>query len=92
MPPPPAAHAAPDPSGVDGRPEPEASAYLIDLGHTASFDSSSLGQAPGLEEDPSNEVLDDEPPKRAPGKHSRKTGRPSVPAWGDIMFGPGPGR
>lgn len=31
MPPPPAAHADPDPSGVDGRPEPDAAAYLIDL-------------------------------------------------------------
>jgi hypothetical protein len=31
MPPPPAAHADPDPAGVDGRPEPVATAYLIDL-------------------------------------------------------------
>jgi hypothetical protein len=90
MPPPPAAHADPDPSGVDARPEPDAAAYLIELGHAGSFDNPSPSEAPS-DEAPSNEARDDELAKRAPRKHSRKTGRPSVPAWGDIMFGPGPG-
>jgi hypothetical protein len=30
-------------------------------------------------------------PKRRAGEASRKTGRPSVPAWDEIMFGSRPG-
>lgn len=81
MPPPPAAHADPDPSRVDGRPEPEAAAYLIELANPGSpFEGSSV-----------NHVTDDEAERPAPRKPARKAGRPSVPAWGDIMFGSRPG-
>ena len=80
MSPPLAAHANPDPSGVDGRPEPDAAAYLVERAHGTSPVGSSLTQA-----------ADDEVAQRAPRKSARRTGRPSVPAWGDIMFGPKPG-
>jgi hypothetical protein len=86
MPPPPAAHADPDPSGVDGRPEPAATALLRDSpDHGSWFESSSVGEAAD------GEPTDDEARHRAPRKAPRKTGRPSVPAWGDIMFGSKPG-
>jgi len=83
MPPPPAAHADPDPSGVDGRPEPDAAAYLIELAdRDSSFGASSVREAEARDEDTAH---------RAPTKPARKAGRPSVPAWGDIMFGSRPG-
>ena len=88
MPPPPAAHADPDPSGVDGRPEPDAAACRIELGLAASFDNPSPRES-ASDQAPRNDALGDEVAKRGPGRHSRKKGRPSVPAWGDIMFGPG---
>ncbi len=71
MPPPPAAHAEPDPSGVDGRPEPDAASYLMEA--TDGEDAAEL-------------VAERRPPR----KTARKAGRPSVPAWGDIMFGSRP--
>ncbi|MEP7034234.1 MAG: septation protein SepH [Dermatophilaceae bacterium] len=87
MPHPPAAHADPDPSGADGRPEPAAAAFLIDLGdHDSTFPD------PAVRATASDEPAEDEgeiPQARKPSH--RKTGRPSVPAWGDIMFGPKPG-
>jgi len=85
--PPPTAHADPDPSGVDGRPEPDASSYLIELAdQDSSFEDSSVNEATNAE------VADDEAERRAPRrKTARKAGRPSVPAWGDIMFGSRPG-
>lgn len=76
MQPPPAAHAEPDPSGVDGLPEPDAAAYLIET---------TEGEDAG---DVATELLAERP---APRKAARKAGRPSVPAWGDIMFGSRPG-
>ena len=81
MPPPPPAHADPDPAGVDGRPEPEAAAYLIEV---ADQDSS-------FEHPPGSEATDGAATQPSPRKAARKTGRPSVPAWGDIMFGSRPG-
>jgi len=85
MPPPPAAHADPDSSGPDGRPEPAAAAYLVELAdHDSSFEASSVSDAAD------DEASDDKTP-RARRKPARKTGRPSVPAWGDIMFGSRPG-
>lgn len=84
MPPPPPAHADPDPSGVDGRPEPAAAAYLIDL---ADHDRS-LEDSPGKV---AADAADAKAEQGAPRKAARKTGRPSVPAWGDIMFGSRPG-
>jgi len=79
MPPPPAAHADPVPDGVDGRPEPDAAAYLVELSdHDSSLEDPLVGEV---------EATDSAPAHRAPRKSARKTGRPSVPAWGDIMFG-----
>lgn len=82
MPPPPAAHADPDPAGVDGRPEADAVAYVIDRG--GSFQDS-------LVDGDIEEAAHHEAGQRAPRKTARKAGRPSVPAWGDIMFGSRPG-
>ena len=81
MPPPPPAHADPDPTGVDGRPEPDAAAYLIELADRGSSfrDEAIEAEAAGHEAE-----------QRAPRKAARKAGRPSVPAWGDIMFGSRP--
>jgi hypothetical protein len=104
--PPPAAHALPEPSGVDGRPEPEAASYLIDV---ADQDGSFAGSPvhPAMDDDGSDDPGSDDPGSDDPGsdddgrvdhvepplprKPARKTGRPSVPAWGDIMFGARPG-
>ncbi len=83
MPPPPAAHAEPDPSGVDGRPEPEAAAYLVELAGRFSTPGGLPGNDAGAPDDQSAQ----QPPRKA----ARKAGRPSVPAWGDIMFGSRPG-
>jgi len=91
MPPPPTAHADPDPSGVDGLPEPEAAAYLIELANQDSpFEVSSVNHVTD-NEGTYDEGTDDEAAPPAPRKPARKTGRPSVPAWGDIMFGSRPG-
>jgi len=95
MPPPPTAHAHPDASGVDGLPEPEAAAYLIGLAdHESSFAAPPVNEATH-HESTDHEATHDEstrdqaaqPPTR---KAARKAGRPSVPAWGDIMFGSRP--
>ena len=84
MPPPPTAHADPDPSGVDGRPEPAAAGYLIEL----ADHHGTLENLPGNE---AADAVDDKAEPPALPKSARKTGRPSVPAWGDIMFGSRPG-
>ena len=80
MPPPPAAHADPDPFGVDGRPEPAAAAYLVEMPEEQSD--------PGKSETP--------PAARtsattARHRAARKGRRPNVPAWEEIMLGSRPG-
>jgi hypothetical protein len=75
MPPPPAAHADPDPLGVDGRPEPDAAAYLIEL-PDEQVEPKTSGTAPAT--------------KPARHRAARKGGRPRVPAWDEIMFGSKP--
>lgn len=91
MSPPPAAHLDPDPSGVDGRPEPDAAAYLMDAAdHGRSFEDPSVSKATH-DEATDDQATDDEAEHPAARKGTRKTGRPSVPAWGDIMFGSRPG-
>ena len=79
MPPPPAAHADPDPLGVDGRPEPDAAAYLIEL-PDEQVEPKTSGTAPATK------------PVTKPARHraARKGGRPRVPAWDEIMFGSKP--
>ena len=74
MPPPPASHADPDPSGVDGRPEPDAAAYLIDL----------------TDEHVEPRTTTTRPAQPVRRKAARKGGRPNVPAWDEIMFGSKP--
>ena len=95
MPPPPAAHADPDPTGVDGRPEPEAA----DL-HTEPAEPDVAFEVASPEEtDHAPELVtarrrQAEP--KAPAtptaarKATRRVRRPSVPAWDDIMFGSKP--
>jgi len=81
MPSPPAAHSDPEPLGVDGRPEHAAAAYLVELADEgAAFEDDSDNAATGSE-------ADDDSIQPTPKKVARKPGRPSVPAWGDIMFG-----
>ena len=95
MPPPPAAHADPDPSGVDGRPEPEAAARLTepaDLGIAVEVSSPrETDQAPELVATPGRQP-DPTVPARAPSRRmaARRGRRPTVPAWDDIMFGSKP--
>ena len=76
MPPPPSAHAHPDPLGVDGRPEPDASAFLVEL--------------PVEDVEPKTPTAT-APTRAARRKAVRKGGRPNVPAWDEIMFGSRPG-
>jgi hypothetical protein len=106
MAPPPGAHADPDSCGVDARPEPAAAAYLIghsrDIEH-AHVIARAQDVAPGgssvREPDvaPAAEATAHpvEPGGPAAGppprKAGRKTDRPSVPAWDDIIFGSKPG-
>jgi len=90
MPPPPTAHSHPDPSGVDGRPEPEAVSYLVELDdQDRSFAEPSVNEAPGDDATHDDATIHDAQ-RALPRKTARKTGRPSVPAWGDIMFGSRP--
>jgi len=89
MSPPPAAHADPDPSGVDGRPEPEAGAYLIEVADPQSAFEASVSEVKS-DQGTHDVGAEQETARPAPRKAARKTGRPSVPAWGDIMFGSRP--
>ena len=96
MTPPPGAHADPDPSGVNGRPEAEAATYLLDLSDEGrGVKSLSLNESDRPVEPPetSAQQVQHHAPgtHRAPRKSARKGGRPSVPAWDDIMFGSKPG-
>lgn len=77
MPPPPAAHADPEPSGVDGHPEPDAAAYLLDLSHELVVPKTVTARPTPTAR----------PARRKP---ARKGGRPNVPAWDEIMFGSRP--
>jgi hypothetical protein len=77
MPPPPAAHADPDPAGVDGRPEPGATAYLIDLTDEPVEPTVATVETVATA-------------KSVRPKAARKRGRPNVPAWDQIMFGSKP--
>ncbi len=76
MPPPPAAHPEPDPWGVDGRPEADAVAHLVELPEERLAAATTSGSP-------------DRKPARHP--KARKNGRPNVPAWDEIMFGSRPG-
>ena len=96
MPPPPGAHAEPDSSGVDGRPEPEAAAYFTELAdENMAFENSSvheIDKAPQPVETSAHQVEPKAPATQpaaqpSPRKPARKGGRPSVPAWDDILFG-----
>lgn len=80
MPPPPGAHADPDPLGVDGQPYDDAAGYLIEL------PEEQVGRiAP--------EAARATKPAAKQSRHraARKGGRPTVPAWDEIMFGSRPG-
>jgi hypothetical protein len=80
MPPPPAAHADPDPRGVDGRPYDDAAAYLLELPDNQLdllTSPSATVAKPAI--------------KKARHRSARKGGRPNVPAWDEIMFGSRPG-
>jgi hypothetical protein len=96
MPPPPAAHADPDPEGLDGRPEPEAASTLVEPEAASALvepeDQGGAPDEPTREEqslvEPTDEGPTDQTAQPAPRKPARKAGsRPSVPAWDDIMFG-----
>ena len=89
MSPPPAAHADPDPDGADGRPEPAAAAYLVEAAGDRPFVDPAVRET-AQEQSVDDVGAGDEAKHRAPRKGQRKTGRPSVPAWGDIMFGSRP--
>ncbi len=100
MPPPPGAHADPDPSGVDGRPEPDAAAYFIELAdENIVFEDSAVheidkapqpGAMSARQVEPKAPAVQPSPQQAAQPsarKAARKGGRPSVPAWDDILFG-----
>jgi Protein of unknown function (DUF3071) len=92
MPPPPGAHADPDPSGVDGRPEPEAAATAAEPADGGVvFEVSSPHEtdlAPEHVATPGRQVEPEAPATpETPSEAPRKGRRPSVPAWDDIMFG-----
>ena len=84
MAPPPAAHADPDPWGADGRPEPEVAARLTQLLPDEQFESVAAARAPLTK--PASKQAAGPARHRAP----RKGGRPTVPAWDEIMFGSRP--
>ena len=95
MPPPPAAHADPDPTGVDGRPEPEAADHLtkpIDPDIAFEFTApKATDQAPELVAKRGRQAEPKAPATPLAGrKAARKGRRPNVPAWDDIMFGSRP--
>ena len=80
MPPPPGAHADPDPLGIDGQPHDDTAGYLIELpeeqvGRIATETARATRPAS----------------KRSRHGAARKGGRPTVPAWDEIMFGSRPG-
>jgi len=96
MPPPPGAHADPDPSGVDGRPVPEAAAGLTEPDDPGiSFEVSSPHETDKVPKAVATSRHQVEPKApatpRAPSVAARKGRRPNVPAWDDIMFGLKPG-
>jgi hypothetical protein len=80
MPPPPGAHADPDPLGVDGQPYDDAAGYLIEL------PEEQVGRI-------ATETARATKPAAKQSRHraARKGGRPTVPAWDEIMFGSRPG-
>lgn len=80
MPPPPGAHTDPDPLGVDGQPYDEAVGYLVELPDEQvkrSATETARATAPTA--------------KQSRHRAARKGGRPTVPAWDEIMFGSRPG-
>jgi hypothetical protein len=105
MPPPPGAHAEPDPSGVDGRPEPEAAACLTEAADVGlGFEVSSPSQTDHTTElvaakaaepvaTPRQQVGPKAPAAPPAPRDAARKGRrrPSVPAWDDIVFGSKPG-
>ena len=91
MSPPPAAHADPDPSGVDGRPEPDAAAYLIDAAaHGRSFEDTSVSKATD-DEATDDEATEDDAEHPAARQRTRTTGHTSMPAGDALIIGQRPG-
>ena len=92
------AQACPDPSLIDSQPEPATG--LVELApdgravedRSPSESSSRPGdQTPQSLEESARQVQSKEQPKRPVRETMRKPGRPSVPAWDEIMFGSKPG-
>jgi hypothetical protein len=92
MPPPPGSPADPDSSGVDGLIE--LAGQDIGLGGVA-MDDASPDEAENTPEPMKTSARQGEPKaptkRPAPREAARRTGRPSVPAWDEIMFGSRPG-
>ena len=88
MAPPPAAHAEPDPWGVDGRPEPEVAALMVQLPEER-LESTTAASAPLTK--PTSQSTSKSAAGPARPRAARKGGRPTVPAWDEIMFGSRPG-
>jgi len=79
--------------GEDALPEPEAAAYLIELGdldraHVELADTQVEPNTSAEQPKSSATRSASEPARR---KSGRKGGRPNVPAWDEIMFGSRPG-
>jgi Protein of unknown function (DUF3071) len=95
MPPAPGARTATDPDGLQARPEPGAVPALIEV----ADEGIALEDSPPHKTDQTLEPAETSahqgqptaPATRPAREAAHKTGRPSVPAWDDIIFGSRPG-
>ena len=95
MPPAPGAHPVHDPCAADARPETEAAPALIELaGEVITLEDlppNKTDQTLEPVETPARQGQPKAPTRGSAREAARKTGRPSVPAWDEIMFGSRPG-
>jgi hypothetical protein len=85
-----------DPDSMPPSGEPEQTAALSDLADDGSATVGDLSEAGdknvvAAEAEPARQDLAKSPSRRPARETARKTGRPSVPAWDEIMFGSRPG-
>jgi hypothetical protein len=95
MSPAPGAHAASEPGALRARPESGAVPALIELADEGStpedLPSHDTGQSPEPSETAARHGEPKSPAIRPAREAAHKTGRPSIPAWDDIIFGSRPG-
>jgi Protein of unknown function (DUF3071) len=95
VPPTPGAHPNSDPGGLLARPESGAVPALIEIFdegiHLQDSPSHDTDQSPEPVQTPAGQAQPKAPATRPDREGAHKTGRPSVPAWDDIIFGSRPG-